>query len=382
MSTVSCRRRSYGLKGACQACSQRFSFLAHLSKRGVSEIGTSMRSTYTITIILAVLFITLAFSRGFVLQYHGDTLSNTAYAEGGDGGGGGGDGGGDGGGGGGDGGDGDGGDEGGGGDSGGGGGGGGVGQISNSAPICVASNPSVTLNFTWSGAEPICENRHLTMTIYDPSGTAVANNSGFGCWGTWVWDEGDSNTNYTYNVLLQDGGNFNQTLADLDGSFSTPSCALPPPTTATLNVNSSGASNVVIVRVSGPSDIDGTTNYTRTYSTNISAVLRAPATASSTNFSSWTGCDSVDASGGRDCTISVNTGDTKTITANYETSAPPPPPPPPPPPACTLPTITSPLTAGVTVNQPFSYTITASTTGAAATTTTFSVATSSLPQGV
>src|SRR3989344_1446199 len=58
------------------------------------------------------------------------------------------------------------------------------------------------------------------------------------------------------------------------------------------------------------------------------------------------------------------------------------PPPPPPPPVCSLPTITSELSSTVTINQPFSYTITATTTGVGATPTTFSVATSSLPQGL
>ncbi len=60
----------------------------------------------------------------------------------------------------------------------------------------------------------------------------------------------------------------------------------------------------------------------------------------------------------------------------------PPPPPPPPPPICPLPTFTSSLTASVTVNQPFSYTLTATTTGVTATTTNFTVATSSLPAGL
>ncbi|MBI2673754.1 MAG: DUF11 domain-containing protein [Candidatus Zambryskibacteria bacterium] len=58
------------------------------------------------------------------------------------------------------------------------------------------------------------------------------------------------------------------------------------------------------------------------------------------------------------------------------------PPPPPPPPVCPLPTITSGLLSTTTVSQSFSYTITATTTGVVATTTSFSVATSSLPQGL
>src|SRR3989344_1312204 len=58
------------------------------------------------------------------------------------------------------------------------------------------------------------------------------------------------------------------------------------------------------------------------------------------------------------------------------------PPPPPPPPICPLPTITSSLALTATLNQEFSYTITATTTGITSTTTRFSIATSTLPQGL
>jgi len=60
----------------------------------------------------------------------------------------------------------------------------------------------------------------------------------------------------------------------------------------------------------------------------------------------------------------------------------PPPPPPPPPPVCPLPTIVSELSATSTVNQLFSYTLTATTTGVVSTTTSFTVATSGLPNGL
>ncbi|OHA95818.1 MAG: hypothetical protein A3C70_00275 [Candidatus Zambryskibacteria bacterium RIFCSPHIGHO2_02_FULL_43_14] len=56
--------------------------------------------------------------------------------------------------------------------------------------------------------------------------------------------------------------------------------------------------------------------------------------------------------------------------------------PPPPSPSCPLPEITSGLSATATINQPFSYTLTATTTGVTATTTSFAAATSSLPQGL
>ena len=57
-------------------------------------------------------------------------------------------------------------------------------------------------------------------------------------------------------------------------------------------------------------------------------------------------------------------------------------PPPPPPPVCPLPTIISELSATSIVNQLFSYTLTATTTGVVSTTTSFTVATSSLPNGL
>src|SRR3989338_6727845 len=60
----------------------------------------------------------------------------------------------------------------------------------------------------------------------------------------------------------------------------------------------------------------------------------------------------------------------------------PPPPPPPPPPVCPLPTIISELSATITVSQSFSYTLTATTTGVVSTTTSFTVATSGLPNGL
>ena len=90
-----------------------------------------------------------------------------------------------------------------------------------------------------------------------------------------------------------------------------------PAPVAALNVNSSGASGVTITRISGPSDIGGTTNYSRSYENNISVRLQAPATApNNASYSSWTGCDS---SSGRNCDIDVNVGENKTVTVNYST---------------------------------------------------------------
>lgn len=92
-----------------------------------------------------------------------------------------------------------------------------------------------------------------------------------------------------------------------------------PSSNAVLGVNSSGAGGVPITQVQGPSNIGGTTNYSRSYTSNISARLRAPSTASGHTFLNWSGCDSTQ--NPSDCNVAVNTGQSKTVTANY--SAPP-----------------------------------------------------------
>jgi hypothetical protein len=82
----------------------------------------------------------------------------------------------------------------------------------------------------------------------------------------------------------------------------------------TLNVNATGASSVTIT--GNPATYAGTTNYSKTEiaaGTNI--ILTAPATAGSSTFSSWSGCDS---SSGVTCTLSMTAE--KTVTANYATS--------------------------------------------------------------
>ena len=92
----------------------------------------------------------------------------------------------------------------------------------------------------------------------------------------------------------------------------------------TLNVNSIGATGVDITGTNG---MGGTTNYTKTsLSPDISTVLTAPQIVGATNFWYWGGCggpgDSTDQVN-RTCTVSVNTGINKTVTANYITSLPP-----------------------------------------------------------
>ena len=84
--------------------------------------------------------------------------------------------------------------------------------------------------------------------------------------------------------------------------------------TFTLNVNSSGASNVSIS--GSPGTFGGTTNYTRTgIASGTSISLTAPSSSGGQDFDSWSGCDSVGGSGNRTCTITVNSD--RTVTVNY-----------------------------------------------------------------
>ena len=89
----------------------------------------------------------------------------------------------------------------------------------------------------------------------------------------------------------------------------------PPEPRAIVNVQSSGASGVAIARISGPSDIGGTTNYSKSYLNNFSTVIQAPPTApNKAAFLGWTGCSSAVS---QNCSVSANIGDNKTVVANY-----------------------------------------------------------------
>ena len=82
-----------------------------------------------------------------------------------------------------------------------------------------------------------------------------------------------------------------------------------PPVTKTLNVNSLGASHVVISSSTGHG---GTTDYPETVFLNTTIELSAPATASALAFHDWVGCDS---SSSTDCTVVMDAN--KTVTARY-----------------------------------------------------------------
>ena len=81
------------------------------------------------------------------------------------------------------------------------------------------------------------------------------------------------------------------------------------PVNYTLNVNSSGAQNV---NISSTTAHDGTTNYSKTISSDTSVSLTAPLLVGNKIFTGWTG-DIVSS----DQTISFSMNSSKTLTANY-----------------------------------------------------------------
>jgi hypothetical protein len=93
--------------------------------------------------------------------------------------------------------------------------------------------------------------------------------------------------------------------------------AVPTTSQATLNVQSSPITGVSIT--ANPSQFGGTTNYLRSSTSTISASLTAPTTSNSYTFDSWQGCDSAS---NNVCNVSVNTGETQTVTAIYITTTP------------------------------------------------------------
>ena len=87
--------------------------------------------------------------------------------------------------------------------------------------------------------------------------------------------------------------------------------------TVRSRVDGSLRSGASISRVSGTSGMGGTTHYTKTHKGDIDVVLRAPSTHNGADFSHWSGCDNTLST--RRCSISVDSGDSKSITAHFET---------------------------------------------------------------
>jgi Glycoside hydrolase family 44 len=140
----------------------------------------------------------------------------------------------------------------------------------------------------------------------------------------------DSGTSVTLTAPATSGGN---TFSSWTGctSVSTVTCVVtlnadttikasyttPPPATYVLTVDSSNPASGVPIAVS-PADnnnaANGTTSFTRTYDSDTSVTLTAPATSGANTFSSWTGCTSATTSTCR-VTLKANT----TVTASYTT---------------------------------------------------------------
>jgi|GEM_PF-7096530 len=135
----------------------------------------------------------------------------------------------------------------------------------------------------------------------------------------------DSYGKGTYNVCVSAGawnGDGNNTCSPTKTSCMNV-VVDKPPLSAILRVESQNpSSGVGITRMSGNVE-SGVTSYNTQKSVDISGALRADDTASNGNkFGFWDGCDSTNNSG-RDCVVSVNQGDIRTIRAVYNDPTPP-----------------------------------------------------------
>ena len=170
-------------------------------------------------------------------------------------------------------------------------------QVDGSAKegLVVVGEPSSlngTTNYTQSSITAI--NGSLTA----PSSFSGANFS--------QWTGCDSVNGRVCTVSISDGATQTVTAQYLT----------PATTTNTLNVRSQvdGASQSGVAITGSPSSLGGMTNYTRTSTSTISALLMAPSSFDGANFSQWTGC-SFDS--GRFCIVNVSNGKTQTVTALF-----------------------------------------------------------------
>ncbi|MDO8620443.1 MAG: fibronectin type III domain-containing protein, partial [bacterium] len=117
------------------------------------------------------------------------------------------------------------------------------------------------------------------------------------------------NTSYIYSILSRNAAG---TAFDT-ASLTTGACSL-----ATLTVNAvRGLTDIVVPITSDNGNaFGGTTNYTKTSASNISATLTAPATSGTATFLRFDGCASTS---GTSCTVPVAVGSGKTVTAVYQT---------------------------------------------------------------
>ncbi len=168
-------------------------------------------------------------------------------------------------------------------------------------PACAATN---TLNVRSSGTSGV------SITGTYPGSTNYTQTSASTLSGTLTAPASSGGATFSNWSGCDSTSGANCTVAVSSGATKTVTANYtPPPGTNILNINSSGTSGVVITGT-----YPGTTNYTRTSLSNLSGTITAPATSGTFSFSNWTGCDSTS---GANCTVSVSSGSTKTVTAIY-----------------------------------------------------------------
>lgn len=91
----------------------------------------------------------------------------------------------------------------------------------------------------------------------------------------------------------------------------------PPVDDARINVRSSNPGSGVDINAVSGNLHDGDTSYKIEKSEDLSGELRAPSSEDGNDFLEWQGCDDEN-NGGRDCEISADTGESRTVTAVYE----------------------------------------------------------------
>jgi len=142
---------------------------------------------------------------------------------------------------------------------------------------------------------------------------------------TWVRFKGDNYgvnvnyddgtiTGYAWSGVGKEGGLGWIRFHNVTISTTTQSCEKY----ATLHVQSSPFG---IFIDADPSEFSGTTNYSISSTEAISASLTAPTTTTNGDtFDNWQGCDSISGDDNNVCNVTVNLGETKTVTAEYTTT--------------------------------------------------------------
>lgn len=176
--------------------------------------------------------------------------------------------------------------------------------VLQSQVVCYSSfnviNYQYSITDRFNTSLKISKNSNMSNTIYDGPLQTTS--------GAYSFIPPSGNTTY-YAQLNRYAYVGNQ----VSNYISSLSCGPQPQITNTLNVNSSGASNVVISSNNG---LGGTTNYTQTNTIALIDTLNASAVPGYT-FNSWSGCTPTSPSGNSACGVSVSGGGTQTVTANY-----------------------------------------------------------------